>query len=325
LLPEEQHGFRSNHSTIQQLKRVIQHAKEGLKNKMSTGLVALDVEKAFDRVWHNGLVYKMINMKFPTYLILITKSFLTNRKFRVKIGSSFSIIMDIIFGVPQGAVLSPTLYNIFTCDIPRGFICKLDLFADDTALYSSSETLQPIIDSITKAADEINDFMIKWKINLNQAKTDALFITNRRSNEIPTENLDIFDSSIAWSKELKYLGMIIDKKITFKPHIDYVTQRTNTAIRVLYPLINRKSRLDMNNKLLIYKLAIRPIFTYAAPAFKGIAATHIKKLQVLQNKCLKMILDKPRSESTQLIHEAANIPLVSEYIDKLTKKFDSKC
>lgn len=290
--------------------------------KASTGLITLDVEKAFDRVWHNGLLYKMIDLKFPKYLILIIHSFLQKRSFRVKVNNSFSTVKYLEFGVPQGAVLSLTLYNIFTYDVPKEFLCKLALFAYDTALFTSSQLLNVITDEIKEAAKKISDYMEKWKINLNNDKTDALFITNRRKKEIPTNNIDIFNSSIEWSNQLKYLGVIIDKKITFKPHIDYVIQRANNTIRVLYPLISRNSKLHTDNKLLIFKLAIGPIFTYATPTMKGIAKSHIKKLQILQNKTLKMILNMSRFESTTLIHQLTKVPLVEEYIAKLTTKFD---
>jgi len=123
-------------------------------------------------------------------------------------------------------------------------------------------------------------------------------------------------AEVSWQSESKYLGVIIDKTITLKPHIDYVIERANIAIRVLYPLINRKSKLDLRNKLLIYKLAIRPILTYACPAMRGIAKTHINRLQILQNKTLKMILNVSRFERTASIHEWTEVPLIEEYINK---------
>ena len=111
--------------------------------------------------------------------------------------------------------------------------------------------------------------------------------------------------------------------MTFKKHIEYVRERANVAMKILYPLISRKSKLHLTNKLLIYKLAIRPIFTYACPAFINIANCHLKKLQIIQNKALRMILNKNRFERIQKIHEEAKVPLVKEYIDKLTTKFNT--
>lgn len=321
IIPEEQHGFKRKFSTTHQLSKVIGQAKAKLKDKSSTGIIMLDVEKAFDRVWHNGLIFKMINLNFSPYLIKITRNFLINRSFFVEVTSSKSKIYNIPYGVPQGAVLSPTLYNIFTYDIPKSDSTNLALFADDTAFYCSSPTAKTIIESLKEHAIMIAGFMNKWKINLNAAKTQALFVTNRRKKELPGRNIRIFNANLSWSSESKYLGMIFDKRMTFKKHIDYVIDRANIAVRVLYPLISRKSKLHLHNKLLIYKLAIRPIFTYACPALSEIATCHIKRLQRFQNKSLKMILNKSRYERTEVIHKEANVPLVKNYFEKLTTKF----
>lgn len=321
VIPPEQFGFRKKRSTTHQLSNLISHVKEKLKAKMSTGVIMLDVEKAFDRVWHEGLLYKMIKLKFPPHLIKMISSFLKNRSFYVEIFGEKSKIYNLIFGVPQGAVLSPTLYNIFTYDIPKCINTKIALFADDTAFFASSEKVNPIIRALKEHASLISSYMSKWKINLNKAKTQALFITNRRTKELPKAKIKIFDINIKWHSESKYLGMVLEKRMTFKRHIDYVIERANIAVKTLYPLINRKSKLHLKNKLLIYKLAIRPIMTYGCPAFLEIANSHIKKLQIIQNKALRMILNRSRYDKTSTIHEEAEVQPVADFIEKLTTKF----
>jgi hypothetical protein len=149
IIPEEQHGFRQKFSTTKQLTKLIISAKENMDNKKSTGLVMLDVEKAFDRVWHAGLLHKMINLNFPQYLTCMVSNFLQDRSFHVDVNGAQSHTYDIPFGVPQGAVLSPTLYNIYyTHDIPKSPKTKLALFADDTAFYSSSAKVIDITDAL---------------------------------------------------------------------------------------------------------------------------------------------------------------------------------
>ncbi|KAG5674048.1 hypothetical protein PVAND_004037 [Polypedilum vanderplanki] len=129
IISEEQFGFRSNSSTTHQLYKIIKHAHKGLKFKKSTGLLSLD-EKAFDRIWNDELIAKTIDFDFPSNLILITKSFLSERTFKVICnGSTIRLIRA---GVPQGAVLSPTLYNIYTADIPLNSFYEITMFADDT-------------------------------------------------------------------------------------------------------------------------------------------------------------------------------------------------
>lgn len=322
IIPREQYGFRRKFSSTHQLTRVIKQAKEGLSHGSSTGIIMLDVEKAFDRVWHNGLLFKMINLNFPAYIINMISSFLKDRSFHVDISGAKSPTHNIPFGVPQGAVLSPTLYNIFTHDIPKFIDTNLALFADDTAFYCSSPLVAVITEALKSHASLISDYMKKWKVSINAQKTQAIFITRRVKKELPGRKIKIFGTSVAWQNNSKYLGMVFEKRLTFKQHIDYVISRANIAMKVLYPLISRKSKLLVINKLLIYKVAIRPILTYACPAFINIANSHLKKLQVLQNKALKMILNKNRFERTQQIHEEAKVPLVKDYINKLTNKFN---
>jgi hypothetical protein len=322
ILPPEQHGFKAKFSTTHQLHNLIGKAKEMLREKASTGIIMLDVEKAFDRVWHDGLLSKMIDLNFPGYIIKMVKHFLKDRKFHVEIFGQKSKIFEIPFGVPQGAVLSPTLYNIYTFDIPKFIRTSLALFADDTAFYSSSPSAWNIAKNLRAHAKIIASYMKKWKININNRKTQALFITNRRKHQLPKNTIKVFGEDVKWQTDCKYLGMVLEKKLTFKKHIDYVVNKTNIAIRTLYSMINRKSQLNIKNKLLVYKLAIRPIFTYACPAFIRISKNHIKKLQILQNKTLKMIMDKSRYERTVDIHQEAEVPMVSDYIKKLTDKFN---
>jgi hypothetical protein len=97
-------------------------------------MLLLDIEKAFDTVWHDGLIYKMCAKSFPLFLVKLTQSFLTDRTFSVHYRGLESAVHQIPAGLPQGATLSPTLYGIFTCDLPELPNCDLTVFADDTAI-----------------------------------------------------------------------------------------------------------------------------------------------------------------------------------------------
>lgn len=131
-------------------------------------MLIFDIEKAFDRVWHQGLLYKMISLNYPHYLIKVTSSFLTDRTFQVKIQDQLSSIKNISWGVPQGAVMSPDLYNIYTSDPPQPINCETEFYADDTAIISSSRSF---------AVTEFHEYVRKWKIVLNTEKTNLTFFT----------------------------------------------------------------------------------------------------------------------------------------------------
>jgi hypothetical protein len=137
-IPDEQFGFRPKHSTADQLIHVTEFISHGMNQNKSTGAIFLDVAKAFDTVWHDGLVYKIHTAGLPLAMVKLINSFLQNRVFHAKIGHALSTERAIEAGVPQGSVLSPTLYAIFTADVPKPDGTKLALYADDTAILTRS-------------------------------------------------------------------------------------------------------------------------------------------------------------------------------------------
>jgi hypothetical protein len=126
--------------------------------------------------------------------------------------------------VPQGAVLSPTLFNIFTSDFPALIDVQLALFADDSALFSTHAKEDVIIDRLQSALNIIKRYYSTWRVKLNPSKIQAVFFTKKRTRELPTSDLSLDGYSILWSDRAKYLGLILDKKLTFSPHFDYMSR-----------------------------------------------------------------------------------------------------
>jgi len=115
--------------------------------------------------------------------------------------------------------------------------------------------------------------------------------------------------NIKWENEAKYLGMVIDKRVTLKQHVEYVSDRAHTAFRLVYPPISRNSQLDVRNKLLIYKLAIRPIeYVNGCPAFESMAKTHLKKLQVLKTNSWESFLTKQDMKRSKIYIQKQKYP-----------------
>lgn len=321
VLPPEQFGFRAKRSTSHQLHRIICQARTNLQQGKSTGMLFFDIEKAFDRVWHQGLIYKLYKYKYPLYLIKNVASFLSERSFNVKIKSSLSDTKHIFWGVPQGAIMSPDLYNIYVSDPPKPPDCTTAFYADDTAIASSHIRFSPINNNLITASVQFLHYFTKWKILINTNKTTLLYITKRRTREIPDQSFIMDNTSIEWESKAKYLGVVLDKKLTLQPHIDYTMDKTQKCIRALYSLLNRKSSLSIRNKMLLFNTTLRPIFMYACPLYKNIARTHINKLQRLQNKILKMIHNLPWHTPTAELHELARTETVDEYLARLYDNF----
>lgn len=145
-------------------------------------MLTFDIEKAFDSVWHKGLIYKMFKLKFPLYLVKIIYSFLSRRFFYVSINGSNLPTYEIV------AALSPTLFNIFTSDLIITASEK-GLFADDDSVFSAQKNPQKIINNLNVASKQLSDYCSKWKIKLNPNKTQAMFFSRRKAARwLPSSN-----------------------------------------------------------------------------------------------------------------------------------------
>lgn len=326
IIAKEQFGFRSQHSTTHQLKRVVNYVKNNKRNRRSTGMILLDIEKAFDSVWHDGLIYKLNSYGIPKYLLKLIKSFVSDRKFLVSINESYSSLRNIPAGVPQGSVLSPLLYSLFISDFKKPKNCEMAYYADDTGIMAVAKQTKTIVNRLHKGLQSCNRYLKKWKIQLNAAKTQAIiFPFNKSPKRKPNTTLSFDGDEIKFTKTVTYLGMDIDDKLTFEPQIKKAAEKSTKCLRSLYPLLSKTSKLSSKNKNILYKSVIRPVMTYGCPVWYQAATTHIKKLQVIQNKSLKLINKLPWRFSTKLLHQSTRYPTIFSFMETTADKFRYNC
>jgi len=127
-----------------------------------------------------------------------------------------------------------------------------------------------------------------------------------------------------WVDRTRYLGVTLDTRLTWSPHIDLMRKRSAQRMGMLGPLLNRKSDLSVRNGVLLYKQLIRPMMDYACPTWRSAARSHVRRLQVLQSKCLRLATGVPWYVSNRQIHEELGVPLFADHIRALTASFDSK-
>ena len=325
ILINQQFGFRSKHSTTQQLLRVTEKISLRFNENKSTALTLLDVEKAFDSVWHDALVHKLLLNGFPMYQIKITDSFLENRVSYVSINGKNSEKYKVPAGVPQGSPLSPFLFNIYINDIPVPKHCKVAVYADDTALISSIKNydLPKLVKRMESGLSEIENHFSSWKIKLNTAKTESMLFTksSKMSKIKESHKISIKDKKLDWKESVKYLGVTLDSKLTFKTNIAENHLKARKAMASIYCLLKKTSTLNLSCKLTLYRSYIRPIMTYACPVFSNCADCHMRRLQVLQNKCLRMVLNAPFRTRISSLHHRSEIPKIKSFVEKLTENF----
>lgn len=326
VVPAEQFGFRTGHSTVHQLARITQKVKQGFRTGKSTGMVLLDVEKAYDSVWQDAVVYKLFRSNLQLYLVKIVQSFLSNRTFAVAVNGESSSAHNIPFGVPQGSVLSPILYNVLTSDVLMVDGVSYAFFADDTAFLVSDKDPQIVITHLQAAMNNLQEFQRKWRIKLNAGKTQSIFFTRRRAAQhLPRRTITVNGQPTTWDDEVKYLGVLFDKKLKFDKHVNYVAGKVDRSTKALYSLLNRRSKLHIKNKMLVVKCIIRPMFTYASAVWGNCAKSHRKRLQVKQNKLLKMVLNLNPWYPTDDLHKLAGVDTIDASIERATRSFRTSC
>ena len=135
--------------------------------------------------------------------------------------------------------------------------------------------------------------------------------------------MTLFGEPINWVDTIRYLGVTLDKRLTWSPHIEQVSRRTAQRMGLLGPLLNR-SDLSIRNGVLLYKQLIRLLMDYACPTWRSAARTHVRRLQVLQSKCLRLVTGAPWYLSNRQIHEDLGVPFFAAHIRALTASFDSR-
>ncbi|GBN08905.1 RNA-directed DNA polymerase from mobile element jockey, partial [Araneus ventricosus] len=191
ILMLEQFGFRKNLSTTHQLLRVTEFIQEGLNNKQKTGAVFLDIQKAFNRVWQDGLIYKLLNYNTPLFLVKIFHSYMSNRKFAVSVNKELSHTKTIKAGVAQGSKIGPILFALYTNDMPKQFNTIISIFADDTAILARNKNHNFIQIALNRHLKTLEDWFAKWKIQINAGKTEAVMFTTSRKSPPPPLKLII--------------------------------------------------------------------------------------------------------------------------------------
>jgi len=175
----------------------------------------IDISQAFDKVWHPCLLYKL-KRTLPHPLYSILKSYLTNRVFQVRYHEEYTSLHNIQSGVPQGSIPGPVLYSIFTADLPVSDHTLTVTYAEDTAMLTSHT--DPIIAGrhLHQHLDKLEHRLKRWRIRANESKSTHITFT-LRSGECPAVHIN--GTIIPQETTIKYLGIYLDRRLTWKPHI----------------------------------------------------------------------------------------------------------
>lgn len=317
IIPYHQFGFRKNHSTTEQIHRITNLIRDAFEKKQYCTALFIDISQAFDKVWHDGLIYKILNL-LPANVHKLFRSYLENRYFHTKSKSNLSSRKRISAGVPQGSILGPFLYLLFTADMPTSSLVNTSTFADDTAFISTHEN--PVLASaqLQSHIKELEKWLDKWKIKVNASKCVHITFTLKRKNCPP---LSINGLRIPEQNHTKYLGLHLDRRLTWTHHIAAKITQIKLKSAQLHWLIGPRSTLDLSLKVLLYKAVIKPIWAYGIQLWGTASSSNIEKLQRRQSKLLRMITCAPWYIKNNNIHRDLNIPTIREEIKKATTSY----
>jgi hypothetical protein len=200
--------------------RLTDHVTLNFNNKISTAAVFLDIEKAFYTTWHTGLLYKLSKLQFTRSSIKLITSFFWERKFRVSVEGEMCTPREMQAEVPQLSVLSPTLNNLDINDTPQTIGVNLALLAEDTCLYATESKDSYLLRKLQRGLNSIAPWCEHWNIKINEDKTRAIYFSHRIRQ--PESLLALNGWNISFVNNVKYLGVIFDKKITWRPYKEMI-------------------------------------------------------------------------------------------------------
>ena len=317
IVPVHQFGFREKHGTIEQVNRLTGEIRKCFELKKYCSAIFLDVAQAFDKVWHKGLIYK-IKCLLPPCTHKLLESYLSDRIFRVKYNDFVTEEFEIKAGVPQGSVLGPTLYLIYTSDLPICDELTISTFADDTAILSSHENPQIASSQLDIYLRRVETWLKNWRIRVNEVKSNHVTFTLRRGNCPPVTLNDI---NIPQSDHVTYLGIHLDRRLTWRRHIEAKRLHMKLKASSLHWLINSHSKLSLDNKVILYKTVLKPIWTYGIQLWGTASNTSIDIIQRAQSKILRTMTGAPWYIRNENIHRDLEVPLVRDEFRKLREKY----
>ena len=180
LFSDFQYGFRYSRSTADLLTVVSDRIARAFNRPGTTRAVALDISKAFDRVWHVGLLHKLKSYGISGQILGLISSFLSNRRLRVVLDGKPSQECPVNAGVPQGSILGPTLFLLYINDLPDNVICNIGIYADDTTRYSKCDQASDLWQQLELASElesdlrDPMDWGRKWLVDFNAGKTQLV-------------------------------------------------------------------------------------------------------------------------------------------------------
>ena len=290
ILSKWQCGFRKGFSTQHCLLVMTEKWRKCLDKGGISGAILTDLSKAFDCILHNLLIAKLAAYGFDYQSLRIMKSFLSNRQQRTNINYAFSRYSEIIYGVPQGSILGPLLFNV--CDIFFDIIeCDIASYADDNTPYNFDFSLDNVISNLEKSTNSLLNWFRENHMKANADKCHLLV----SSNESCTAKIE--DFSIKNSTEEKLLGVKFDSNLSFENHVTSLCKKTSQK---LHALARISHYMDLNKRRNLMKAFITSQFSHCPLIWMFHSRSLNNKINRIHERALRLVYQNNLSFSELL-------------------------
>jgi hypothetical protein len=329
-VPDIQHGFRRQHSTVTALNDFNQHISSGFNKKKPpdrTVLLQLDLSKAFDMVSHNKLLQGLNESSLPPEIKRWFNGYLHGRQSRVKFRNKTSSSRNVKTGVPQGAVTSPKLFNFYLAKIPTPpegvFIIQ---YADDMSVYSSGKSIPALSAAINGYVPSLTEFLRERELLVSPEKsTVTLFTPDTKEFKIHPQ-VYVENQLVKLDQKPKLLGVTFDTMHFFNHHINKTVTKAKTKVNIMKALAGSSWGQDKDTLVMTYKSIVRSTLEYAAPIWApAISETSWSKLQKVQNSALRVATGSLFMSAPTHVHQETKVLPIKPHATLLSKQFLAAC
>ena len=286
ILSECQHGFRRHKSTSTNLISFMNDLATYANDSKSVSVIYTDFRKAFDRVPHNLLLFKLEKLGISGKTNSWLRDFLFGRTQQVHIGSELSSTSEVMSGVPQGGALSGTLFSLFINDLPIHIKnASISMYADDAKIYMPIQTEQDI-SKLQEDIDRAVQWCNVWKMSMNPSKCFLLQYNPRSTLRQFNPTYNIEGEAILRSSVVKDLGVMISENLKFHDHVDRACERANSEINRIRRSFSCRSPSFIKD---MFKLYVRPHLEYAVEVWNPRDRGDVLKIEKVQNKMTRLI------------------------------------
>jgi ribonuclease HI len=309
LFNPHQSGFRAKRSTTDQISSIVDSISKCNAVGHFTKAVFLDITKAYDLIWRQGLLTKVKSLGISGPMYNFIQSFISNRECTVAVGDTQSDVFVPLNGLPQGSVISPTLFLIMM-DVTRANLqtsSNLSIFADDIALWHSSSSCKFSSRVIQNALSNLNLWSLQWGFNFSAEKTKSITFSLRR---IPSCPLSIGGRPIEEVSQVRFLGVTLDRKLNLNLYTQHIVNQCQAIVNLMRHIRGTCWGADQRTLRVIFLSHIVSYITYAAPALLTLSRASKSKLEAVYNRALKVMCRTPRNSNPQALQVLTGCPPV---------------